>query len=207
MNPEIPPADDPRSTRLAHLRIESGIKSVGQLCYLVAFLSVLGTLEFLLVAVEVLPHDPMLQKFATPGQVRGLFWALTAFVLLNAAGQWALGFGLTRLQSWARWTVVALTGLSLVSYVGTGVALAFAYPAWGLLGLLIGGALHALILQPLLSTGAGVVFSWHYKEVIRATPEIRGRMHWLLKLCIGSIVAGVVGLLAYLAALYLRIID
>jgi hypothetical protein len=126
---------------------------------------------------------------------------------LNLAAQWALGHGLTRLQSWARWTVVVLTGLSLISNIGFGVGLCFAYPAWGLLSLVIGGALHAMILYPMLTKAAGVVFSRQYKEVIRATPEIRSRMHWLLKLCLALILAGVVGLVAYLSAIFLRIID
>ncbi len=197
MTSDILPDDDPRSTRLAHLRIESGIKSVGQLCYLVAFLSVLGTIEFLLVAVRVIPYDLTIHEVFTPDQVLAFFWALTAFMVVNAVGQWALGYGLIRLQPWARWTVVALTGLSLISHVGTCVALCFFRPVWGILALLLGGALHAVILYPLLTPGAGVVFSKRYKEVIRATPEIRSRMHWLLKLCLALILAGVLGLVAY----------
>ncbi len=194
--------DDPRSIRLAHIRPESDIKSVGQLCYLVTVLSVLGTVVCFLVATGVLPYDPALNRFATPSTIRGLYGVLTAFLLLHTIAQWALGLGLTRLQSWARWTVVGLTGLSLVSHVGFSVTLCFTYPIWGLLSLLIGGGLLASILYPLLTTGAGVVFSRPYKEVIRATPEIRSRMHWLLKLCIALILAGVVGFVGFLAAIY-----
>ena len=207
MTVDTPSSDDPRSTRLAHVRAESAVTSLGQLCYLVAGLSLLGTVEFLLVAVGVLIPPEVLKSAATPGQIRVSFGVLAGFLAINAMGQWALGFGLGRLKRWARWTVVALTGLSLVSHVGTCVAVGLAYPLWGLVALAIGGAIHAVILYPLLTPGAGVVFSDHYRDVIRATPEIRGRMHWLLKLGLGLIGVGVLGLLGYLAGLYLRIID
>jgi hypothetical protein len=199
--------DDPRSIRLAHLGAESAIKSLGQLCYLVAILSLVGTLEFVLLAVGVLPPDPTLLGYATPAQLGVLFWVLAGLIALNAAGQWVLGFGLTHLQGWARWTVIALTGLSLVSHLGTCFGLCFADPIWGLVALVVGGAIHALILYPLVTPSAGVVFSKPYREVVRQTPEVRARMHWLLKVCLGLIAAGLVGVVAYLAALYFRIID
>ena len=201
MTPESSPVDDPRAVRLAHLRTESDIKSVGQLCYLVTFFSALGTLEFLLFALGVIPYDKQLHEVADPSLIRAALWAFSAFLLVNTAFQAAIGFGLTRLQAWARWTVVALTALSLASHVGFSVALCFTRPAWGLASLVIGGAVHALILYPLLTRGAGVVFSRRYKEIICATPEIRSRMHWLLKLFIATIIVGVVGFAIYLAVL------
>ena len=207
MTTDPPKADDPASVRLAHLRLESDIKSVGQFCYLVATFGAMGTLEFSLVAAGVLPYEPRLDELAAPYQIRFGFTAFAALMFLNALGQAALGYGLIRLQAWARWTVVALTGLSLVSGLGLGLGLCFAYPLWGLLGLAAGVAVHGLILYPLLTPSSAVVFSREYREIIRATPEIRGRMHLVLKLTIGAILAGVVGLVGYLLALYLRIID
>jgi hypothetical protein len=201
MTPESPPVDDPRSVRLDHLRTESGIKSVGQLCYLVTFFSALGTLEFSLFALGVIPYDKQFDRFASPDVVRVAFGIGAVFLLVNAAFLAAIGYGLTHLQAWARWTVVALTGLSLVSHVGFSVALCFSQPSWGLASLIVGGGVYGLILYPLLTPGAGVVFSGRYREIIRATPEIRSRMHWLLKLFIGLIVAGVVGFAAYLIVL------
>jgi hypothetical protein len=199
--------DDPRSTRLALIHTESGIKSIGQLCYLVTVLCGLGTLEGLLVAMGVLDHPHELDETLSPEITKLLYWVFSGIMLLLTLGHWVLAHGLSRLQNWARWTVVALTGCSLLSSLGFGVGLCLAYPAWGLLSLLIGGVLHAMILYPLLTPGASEVFSAGYKEVIRVTPQIRSRMHWLLKLLIGLIVLGVVGLLGYLLAIYLRIID
>jgi hypothetical protein len=199
--------DDPRSIRLAHIRAESGIRSIGQLCYLVTFLCGLCTIVCILVAIGVMDHAHELDETLSPEIIRLIYWVCSAVMLLSALGHWAVGYGLTHLRSWARWTVVALTGASLISGLGFGVGLCLAYPAWGLLGLLIVVALHAMILYPLLTPGAGVVCSRQYKEVIRATPDIRSRMHWLLKLLIGLIVAGVVGIVGYLIGIYLRLIE
>jgi hypothetical protein len=207
MPPEPPPNADPESVRRANLRRESSVKSVGQLCDLVAFFSLLGTLEFVLFAKGVLTQPPEMKAVASPELIRLAFWILAFAFLLNTIGQVALGYGLKHLQAWARWTVVALTAISLLSHVGLSLAACAAYPIQGLLGLVIGGAIHGLILYPLVNPGSGVVFSASYKEIIRQTPEIRSRMHWLLKLLIGLILAGVVGFLAFLGTIYFRIID
>jgi len=207
MPTDPPPVYDFRSIRLAHLGTESAIKSLGQFCYLVGFLSLLGVMEFVLVALGILPYDPSLQEIASPGQIRGFFWALSILMLLNTAAQGALGFGLTRLQVWVRWTVVVLTAVSLVSHVGFCIGLCFVQPVWGLLALVIGGAIHLAILYPMLTPSSGVVFSRAYKDVIRATPEIRSRIHWLLKCLILLIVSGVVSLGLYLLAIYRQWID
>jgi hypothetical protein len=207
MPSEPPPNADPESVRRANLRHESSVKSVGQLCDLVAFFSLLGTLEFVLFAKGVLTQPPEMKAVASPELIRLAFWMLAFAFLLNTIGQVALGYGLKHLQAWARWTVVALTAISLVSHVGLSLAACATYPIQGLLSLVIGGAIHGLILYPLVSPGSGVVFSASYKDVIRQTPEIRSRMHWLLKLLIGLILTGVVGFVAFLLAIYLRIID
>ena len=207
MAPDHASDPDPESVRRANLRQESGVKSVGQLCYLVGFFSLLGTLEFSLFATGVLTQPPEMKDIASPGLIRLASWMLTFAFLINAIGQAALGHGLTHLQSWARWTVVALTGLSLASHVGLSLVACAAYPIQGLLSLVIGGAIHGLILYPLVRSGSGVVFSADYKDVIRRTPAIQARMHWLLKLFLGMILAGVVGFLGFLLAIYLRFVD
>jgi hypothetical protein len=207
MASDTPIASDPESVRRANRRRESGVKSVGQLCYLVAFFSPLGTLEFFLFAKGLLAQPPEMKAVASPELVRLAFWVLTLAFLLNTIGQVALGYGLTHLQAWARWTAVALTAISLVSHIGLSLVACTAYPIRGLLSLAIGGAIHGLILYPLVNAGSGVVFSASYKEIIRQTPAIGSRMHWLLKLLIGLILAGVLGFVAFLLAIYLRIID
>ena len=198
---------DAATIRRSNLRRESGIRSIGQLCYLVAAFSLLGTLEFLLFAEGVLAQPPELKAVASPEIVQFAFRLLASGLLVNTIAQLALGYGLTHLQAWARWTVVALTAISLASHSMMSLVACAAYPIQGLLSLAIGGAVHGLILYPLVDAGSGVVFSASYKEVIRKTPGIRARMHWLLKLLIGLILAGVVALVAFLGAIYFRIID
>ena len=198
---------DPESVRRAYLRHESNVKSIGLLCYLVAFFSLLGALEFSLFAKGVLPQPPELKAIASPDLIRLGFWALAFGFLINTIGQVALGHGLVHLQAWARWTVAALTLLSLASGSVMSLAACVAYPIQGVLSLVIGGATHGLILYPLLTPRSGVVFSAAYRDVIRKTPGIKGRMHWLLKSLIGLILAGFFGFLAFLGAIYFRIID
>ena len=198
---------DPETIRLAHIRHESNIRSVGQLCYLVAFFSLLGALEFFLFAKGVLAQPPEMKAVASPDLIQLVFWMLTFAFLLNTIGQAVLGYGLTHLQAWARWTVVVLTVLSLVSHTAMSLVACATYPIQGLLSLVIGGVIHGLILYPLARSGSGVIFSASYREVIARTPGIKARMHWLLKLLIGFILAGVFGFVAYLGAIYFRLID
>ena len=207
--PSDPALDtDSASIRLANLRQESNVKSVGQLCYLVAFLSLLGTLEFFLFAKGILTLPREFKAYVRPEELLRLaFWVTTFAFLINTIGQLVLGYGLTHLQAWARWTVLALTAISLASHVGLSLVACVAYPIPGLLSLLIGGAIHGLILYPLARPGSGTVFSASYKEVVRRTPDIKGRMHWLLKAFIGLLLSLVLGFLAYLLAIYLWIID
>jgi hypothetical protein len=216
-------SSDPETVRRAYLRHESNVKSVGQLCYLVAFFSLLGTLEFSVFAAGIIPPPPEMKALAPPGVIRAMFWAMAAAFVVNTLAQLALGYGLIHLQAWARWTVVVLTAISLASNILTSLAACMANPAPGLMGpligfeihgmilglvsLLVGGAIHGLILYPLLTPSAGVVFSQAYREVIRKTPQIKCRMHWLLKLFIGLLLALVLGFGAFLMAIYFRLVD
>jgi hypothetical protein len=212
----------PNLTRLAHLRQESGIKSVGQLCYLVAFFSILGTIEFALFAVGTLSRAEF-KAFAPDSLLDAFFWTFTVVFGLNALAQVGLGRGLIRLKSWARWTVVALTifslGMSTLSSLILGVSgsildefeplIGFKLngPLVGLVSLVIGGIVHMIILWPLVGPGSGVVFSDDYREVVRLTPEIKSRMHWLLRTLIAVILLLVLGFVMFLLAIYYRIID
>ena len=204
-NPTTPV--DPRSTRLAHLGDETNARSLGQLCYVVAAISLVGTAEFAAFAAGRIACPPEWQKIAEPATIRLAFGAMTGVMAAHAAAQAAVGFGLVRLQAWARWTVIALTLLSLTSTFGLALAVLVVRPAWGLLAMVGGVGVHALILWPLLTSGAGVVFSTAYREVVRATPEIRCRMHWLLKLGLGLMGLTVVGFVVLLAAIYFRWVD
>ena len=212
---------EPLPTRRCHLRLESSVRSLGFLCYLVGGVSVLGTVEFLLFLLGVIPSkdlgaiDPTLLKLS--------FLVGTLLLGFNALAQFILGFGLIRLHAWARWTLIILTGLSLSSSVLTSLALCFAPEAavalnnlvgWklsalqlGLSSLVLGLAIHLLLLWPLVAPGSGMVFSAAYRDIVRKTPQIRPRLHWLLKLFVGCLIMLVLGFLGYLGALYLRLID
>jgi hypothetical protein len=212
----------PESVRLDHLLQESNVKSVGQLCYLVAFFSTLGTLEFALFLIGVIPRDDL--EKVIPGTLLDLFFGVfTVGFALNTLAQVAIGFGLIRLQQWARWTVIVLTAISL--FFGTISSLILCVSPespellqpllgfrinsviLGLVSLVVGGAIHVLIVWPMVAPGSGVVFSKEYREVIRQTPQIRSRMHWLLKVFIGVLMILVVGFVGFLVAIYFRIID
>ncbi len=218
----IPSDSTFESIRRFHLRQESGIKSIGQLCFLVAFFSLLGTGEFLLFAFRLLPRDDF--QTLLPDSLLDLFLGLgTIGFAINTLAQIILGLGLIQLRFWARWTVIVLTGLSLCSGTISSLALCMAPPMTGfwepLIGfdvsnlwlglgiLVVGGAIHLLILWPMIAPGSSVVFSGYYQEVIRATPEIKSRMHWLLKLVLGCLMILVMGFIAYLLAIYFRFID
>jgi hypothetical protein len=216
-------SSNPETVRRAYLRHESNVKSVGQLCYLVAFFSLLGALEFSVFAAGLIPPPPEIKALAPPGVIRALFWAFAVAFVVNTVAQVALGSGLIHLQAWARWTVVVLTAISLISGIMTSLAACVANPdpglirpligfeihgmILGLVSLVVGVAIHGLILYPLLTPGAGVVFSKAYREVILKTPRIKGRMHWLLKVFIGLILALVVGFVAFLMAICFGLVD
>ena len=198
---------DPETARRDHLRRESEIKSVGQLAYLVAAFSALGILEFAAFAGGMLEQPPELKALGGPSMIQGLLWVLTAGFLLVTLAHIAIGYGLTHLQAWARWTVVVLTALNLVVGVGLSLVACLTNPRSGLISLAVGVAINGLILYPLLTRQSGVVFSKAYREVIRQTPTIRSRMHWLLKLLIGLILLTVLGFVGYLFAIYRGWID
>lgn len=193
MNTELPDGLHPATTRHARLGDERAARSIGQLCVLVAVLSALASAEFALVAARVLPYDPMWHEVLQPEQVRFAAWALAGGMFVHAVVQGVLGLGLVRLQAWARWTVIGLAGLGLISWVGMGLGLCFVRPVAGLIALVVGGGLHALVLYPLVTPGASVVFSDDYRAVVRATPEVRCRMHGWLRLFLGLLAIGVVG--------------
>jgi hypothetical protein len=195
---------------------------VGQLCYLVAFFSVLGMIEFALFAIGIIPRDDLKDLLPTP-LLDLFFWAGTGGFAINTLVQVVLGNGLIRLQPWARWIVIVLTAFSLAFSLMSSLILCVSGSAfeafepllgfsidgriWGLVSLIVGGLVHLMILWPLVSPGSTVVFSQAYREVIRQTPELRSRMHWLLKTLIGVILGLVVGFVAYLLAIYFRLID
>ena len=143
-----------------------------------------------------------MKKVADPATIRILYWVFDAGFMVLTLGHVAIGYGLTHLQAWARWTVVVVTGISLVAGVGLSLLTCLTSPISGLISLVVGVAINGLILYPMLTPRSGVVFSKGYREIIRLTPKIKSRMHWLLKSLIGLMLLAVVGFCGYLYAIY-----
>lgn len=163
--------------RTAHLGHEASIRSIGSLHYLGAFFGVLGVfgmVGFLITARGGGIHAPETI----------ILIVYTAMSALNIA----LGLGLRRLQSWARWIETAFVGLGLAGsavFVVFGLILGV-YPlivAYGL-GLLIQG----YILYLLLSPKASVIFSPEYRAIVEKTPYLKYRTSVLAKVILALLV-------------------
>ena len=131
----------------------------------------------------------------------GLFIPLAYLALI--AFHVALGVGLTRLQTWARWVEVALVGLFFIGLLA-GLSRGLIYAAtnrpqdvlpvllvWGAFGLILGYVLYLL-----LSRKAGVIFSREYQNVIMQTRHIKYHTSCLVWFLVILIVA--VGAIAML---------
>ncbi len=129
------------------------------------------------------------------------FIALAVVTFINLG----VGFGLTKLQTWARWTDVILAAIGFVLTVFTLVTvLLFATAANrpAITGLFIGYGIGLLIIgyiiYLLVSPKASVVFSPEYRDVIKATPHIKYKISCLLKgllfLLLGFFLLGIVAL-------------
>jgi hypothetical protein len=159
--------------RRTHLKHEASVQSVGSLHIMFGIILGLGTLGML---TSVL-NRPMGSNLRDLVLVL-VYGGLTALNL-------AVGVGLRRLRSWARWTEVALTSLSIV--------FVFLSAAWTTMTIghlehivlcIIFPILQAYILNLLLSAKGKMIFSPEYQEVIYQTPHIRQGvgclMRWLL---------------------------
>ena len=166
------------ATRRRYLTHETNVKSIGSLYQLVAIL--------LFVALV----GGAYMYFAGPrGEVSPVLQVTSGFYVLMFFVSVAMGYGLTRLQPWARWTAVALAGILLIfifgimllalvatTLQGAGSALAVGALVWSVPGLILG-----FILYLLLSPKSGVVFSHEYKDVIARTPHIKYKMSCIVK--------------------------
>jgi hypothetical protein len=177
--------NDAELIRREHLGREANIKSLGHLNYLGAFFCGLATILIALTAMGVIPPrldqpntlDPMTQKL--------IFGGMAVFYLVFTALYGAMGYGLTHLQVWARWTQVVLTSLGLLYVAFMALAAAMVNPVVGLVVLLFGGGIGGLILYLLVSSKAGVVFSREYQEVIRKTPHVKYKTSIVVKILLG----------------------
>jgi len=160
------------ATRRKYLNHEASVKSVGSL-------HILGGIFLTAMVIFRLADS----------NARGLTGIPEVIILILLLGvNFALGFGLTKLQSWARWVDAAffcigilmnIASFSIVLFVAPG---ALSGPIVGnLIGTLFGFLIYGYVLYLLLSPKGAMVFSAEYKEIIKATPHIKYKTSCLLK--------------------------
>lgn len=174
---------DSELIRREHLSREHSIRTLGRVAYLAAGFASFFTIVIGLTAsgaIEMPPNqnngmDPALQK---------VFIAAAALVYLVGALIFSgLGYGLTHLQTWARWTTVVLATLALVYIAFMSLVISYmASPALGVVVGVIGGGLLGLIIVLLATGKSGMVFSGEYREIIRKTPHICQRTSLIVKI-------------------------
>ncbi|WP_435018702.1 hypothetical protein TA3x_000687 [Tundrisphaera sp. TA3] len=188
---------DAELTRRAHLGHEASVKSIGSLYYLSALfcgLGLIGNVLQLTGSIGDAPRDP--------GQMMGLaLVCVFSFALLVLTA--ALGFGLNKLQAWARWTAVVLNALSILYMLGVAAFIALVMPrefaAGGIAVVVVILLITSYILYLLVCAKSGVVFSPAYKQVIAQTPHIKYKTSIIVKiflgLILGLILLGIIGAL------------
>jgi hypothetical protein len=177
--------NDAELIRREHLGREANIKSLGHLNYLGAFFCGLATIGIALTAMGVIPPSPNQPNSLDPMTQKLVFGGMAVFYLVFTALYGAMGYGLTHLQNWARWTQVVLTSLGLLYIVFMTIAAMLVNPAVGLVLLVVGGGISGLILYLLVSSKAGVVFSREYQEIIRKTPHVKYKTSIIVKILLG----------------------
>jgi hypothetical protein len=154
---------DDEEIRKQHINTEATIKSVGMLYYLGAFA---------LIAISI----AMLAGSKTETGLPPLLG--TGFLLALGVGQGVVGYGLRRLQSWARIPTAIFSGI-------------------GLIGFPVGTLINGYILVKLFGQQGKFVMTPEYQQVIAATPHVKRKTSvvvWvllilLLIILIGSIAA------------------
>jgi hypothetical protein len=124
---------------------------------------------------------------------------VAVFYLVASSLNLALGIGLRRLKTWARWTAVVLIALTLL-WVALliGAALVVRQPAVAII-YAVAALIPGYMLYLLIASKASVVFSREYRAVINRTPHIKYRTSLLVKVLLGLFVALIV--LAVIGAL------
>jgi hypothetical protein len=178
--------------RRANLSHEASVKSIGSLYYLGAILQLINVI-LLLVGGGRQNQVPGV----TPETVQTMPAMQVVVSVFSMALQFALGYGLTHLQTWARWTVFAFTILGLIMIPVISIGLFALNPIVAGVFLLVGESILGYIVYLLVSAKAGIVFSHEYKVVIEKTPHIKHKTSVILKIFLGLllflIVIGIVG--------------
>lgn len=184
--------NDAELIRREHIGHEANVKSIGHLYYLGAFFGALGAVVYVLLASGVMPVPPNQRNGMDPAIFRVAMGVAAAVCLVMTVLFAAPGYGLTKLQSWARWMSVVITSLALaLTALYTLFISAFISPAGGLIFLAIIGGINGAILWILVAPKAGVVFSADYKEVIRKTPHVRLQTSLIVKILLVVLIVAI----------------
>ncbi len=186
--------DEAELIRRHHLSHESSIKSLGLILYLIGLVGILFAAFGVLAALGIVKGNA-----PPPGtseeMMRIIMWAGAAFWAVVSSLGFALGFGMRRLQVWARWTLMVLSVLALLYFLVVGLVvlalLAGNNPAPVLIALLFAIAVQAAVFYLLVAPRSGMVFSAEYRLVIARTPQIVCRTSLVVKLAVG-LLAGLV---------------
>jgi hypothetical protein len=132
--------------------------------------------------------------------MRPLVVALVIAYCLMTALNYALGYGLRHLLTWARWTETAFLLIgTLASVVGMIALFVTGQPELSV-AYIFGLLLYSYLLYLLLSAKGAMVFSPGYKEIIEKTPHIKYKTSLIVKIAIGLFVAVVA--LAVIGAIF-----
>jgi hypothetical protein len=179
--------------RREHISHESSIRTLGILYYLGCFFGLIATFFMFLMGSGVIPL-PQNNPNMPADTMRYFFLGAGAFYFFITILFGFLGYGLRKLQVWARWTILVLTSLSLLYTLGVSVLAAFANPIIGLVSLAIGSIIPGYILYLVASPKAGMIFSAEYKAIILKTPHVKAKTSLLVKI----VLVLLVGLILFL---------
>lgn len=178
------------AVRRLYLGHEAAVKSIGLLHYLGAFIgtiAVVGTLVVLAASVR--------------GEALSLALVGVATYCVLTGGNYALGYGLRRLQPWARWTEATFFLFGLLSTFAMMIGMFVMKSAELAIPSIVGITIYSYVLYLLLSPKGAMVFSPGYRAIIEKTPHIKYKTSWIVKLAIAiffgvitlAVVLGVIG--------------
>jgi hypothetical protein len=174
--------NDAEMIRLENIGHEANIKSLGHLNYLGAIFWGFFVVIAALMATGTIPQPPNQPNPVDPAMQRIIMGLGALFYLVLTVINAVLGYGLTHLQVWARWTTLVFTVIAILYMAMTTLVVSFLVnPAAGVAILVIGGSILGFILHLLVTRKSGVVFSAEYKEIIRKTPHVKYKTSVIVK--------------------------
>jgi len=194
--------------RRAHIGHEASIRSLGLLNYFGAIFGAIGTVGLLVMASGLvsLNQPNAIPNGPSPGTMRVIFLGVAVLYLALTLLNGGMGYGLRRLQPWARWTTVVFTALGLLYTLVVSVFAFLANPIAGAITLLVGSLIPGYILYMMVSAKGSMVFSPEYKAIILKTPHVKYKTSLIVKifLAILLLVIGLAGVGAIMSSLQPR---